>query len=164
MKVTRCHLCNAYWSFDPACTGSSSVRFLPPGQARGPGTCGRPVGLAVAWRDRVFCFATLPPQGRPRCGSFAALRGARSDATFRSRERGRRIAQARRNTRTPRLGDTRFPCYIIRADVEICDGLPTLRTAAWLRPRDDSQTTTSFHRTIRRTSRCASCERATDCS
>jgi len=46
------------------------------------------------------------------------------------------------------LGDPVGACYSKRADVEICDGLPTLRSATRLRPCGDSQTTTSFHRTI----------------
>jgi hypothetical protein len=161
--LTRCNFCN-FWVSAPA---SAPLVFRIASAMRNPRShalrarrCGRPVGLAAlagpfGWRKPRRSLAPLAALyrshsdrkgDRPPAGARRAATGTAPRTTARRRGRNTKVGSQ------DKLGETAKTCYILPADVEICDGLRNLRSAAChgIRPTGPgvNQTTTSFHRTI----------------
>ena len=137
----RAELCQSSWAiFSPSRSAASRPSSpLPKGRGQGVG----PPRRAGNARD-------LPPNPHPqpvdaarqlrfpqgegafrssplRCAGSSRRRDPAGIETHRGWPRGGAVAPQG----TPRLGETPFVCYTLPADVEICDGLRNLRSAAW---------------------------------
>jgi hypothetical protein len=111
------------------------------------GACGLSVGGPR--HSPTMRVALIRPAG-PRAHGASRRRPERSGGTAPRTHPRRRV----RNTKGCKLGEPAIVCYTLPADVEICDGLRNLRSVAaagFAIGPGASQTTTSFHWTIRRT-------------